>query len=105
VFDFGAVGDGVHNDTDAIQATLDACRKFGGCTVWLPDNGTFLCYPISISSDNTELKIDGEVCFLPKHHCCLGSYAKPSKKRLCFLLSKMPKIIGTKMPMATDLGW
>eukprot|EP01102_Stenamoeba_stenopodia_P014223 TRINITY_DN4697_c0_g2_i1.p1 TRINITY_DN4697_c0_g2~~TRINITY_DN4697_c0_g2_i1.p1 ORF type:complete len:496 (+),score=72.39 TRINITY_DN4697_c0_g2_i1:44-1489(+) len=61
VFDFGAVGDGVHNDTDAIQGALDACTKFDGCTVWLPFNGTYLCYPISISSDNTDLKIDGEV--------------------------------------------
>ena len=38
---FGAVGDGEHLDTDAIQSAIDACTKAGGGTVVLPA-GTFL---------------------------------------------------------------
>jgi len=66
VYSFGAIGNGVANDTDAIQSALDACLKpLGGCTVWLPDNGTFLSYPIAIRASNTELVIDGELLLPP----------------------------------------
>ena len=41
VSDFGAYGDGVHNDTHAIQAALNAARAAGGGTVVMPA-GTFL---------------------------------------------------------------
>src|SRR5262249_52433451 len=36
VRDYGAVGDGVTNDTTSIQAALDACRTAGGGTVYMP---------------------------------------------------------------------
>ena len=43
VYDFGARGDGHHNDTDAVQRTIDAAAKSGpGTTIWLPANGTFM---------------------------------------------------------------
>ena len=29
--DFGAVGDGVHNDTDAVRAAVGHCASVGGC--------------------------------------------------------------------------
>ena len=41
VTSFGAYGDGVHNDTNAIQAALDAANAAGGGTVVMPA-GTFL---------------------------------------------------------------
>jgi parallel beta-helix repeat protein len=40
VKDFGAVGDGVANDTAAIQAAIDAMVAIGGGTVYFP-NGTY----------------------------------------------------------------
>ena len=36
VLSFGAVGDGIHNDTAAIQAAIDACCANGGGRVLLP---------------------------------------------------------------------
>ena len=36
VLTFGAVGDGIHNDTAAIQAAIDACCAAGGGRVLLP---------------------------------------------------------------------
>ena len=43
VYAYGARGDGRHNDTGAIQRTIDAAAKSGpGTTVWLPANGTFM---------------------------------------------------------------
>ena len=44
VKDYGAVGDDIANDTDAIRAALDACRDAGGGTVYLPA-GTYRVAP------------------------------------------------------------
>ena len=46
VREFGAVGDGVINDTAAIQAALDAARTAGGGAVSLP-SGTYLVSPVN----------------------------------------------------------
>jgi polygalacturonase len=34
--DFGAVGDGVHDDTANIQSAIAAAQTAGGGVVWLP---------------------------------------------------------------------
>jgi hypothetical protein len=47
VVDYGAVGDGTTDDTEAIQAAIDAATGATGGTVWLP-NGTYL---VSRSAD------------------------------------------------------
>eukprot|EP01102_Stenamoeba_stenopodia_P006455 TRINITY_DN1769_c0_g1_i1.p1 TRINITY_DN1769_c0_g1~~TRINITY_DN1769_c0_g1_i1.p1 ORF type:complete len:440 (-),score=70.60 TRINITY_DN1769_c0_g1_i1:94-1413(-) len=64
VFQFGAVGDGVTDDTNAIQSALNACNATG-CVVWLPPTGRFYSYPVSIMKDNTILQIDGEIILPP----------------------------------------
>ena len=43
VLDFGAVGDGVHNDTQGVQAAMDAAAAAGGTTeVFLPGGHVYL---------------------------------------------------------------
>lgn len=46
---YGAVGDGVANDTLAIQNAIDAARAAGGGTVWIP-TGTFLTNKLTLYS-------------------------------------------------------
>ena len=49
---FGAVGDGVALDTEAIQKAVDACAEAGGGTVYL-QGGTFLSGTIRLKSNVT----------------------------------------------------
>ena len=60
VKDFGAVGDGVTLDTEAIQAAIDRSAEKGGGVVRVPE-GTYLCGSIWLRS-NVELRLeDGAV--------------------------------------------
>ena len=49
---FGAKGDGVTKDTQALQSAIDACAAKGGGTVLL-DHGTFLSGPLVLKSHIT----------------------------------------------------
>jgi len=50
VADFGAVGDGSHNDTAAIQAAVDACHKGGGGRVLLESGHIYRCGTLILHS-------------------------------------------------------
>ena len=54
VLDFGAVGDGVTNDTAAIQAAIDAVAASGGGMVFLPKTSAFYLV--------TSIVLKGNVC-------------------------------------------
>ncbi|HOK82594.1 MAG TPA: glycosyl hydrolase family 28-related protein [Clostridia bacterium] len=70
VKDYGAVGDGVHDDTAAIQRALDDCRGTGG-TIIIPDG----VYPVSscliiysnqtlLLGENTTIKRNSDVKYM-----------------------------------------
>lgn len=50
--DYGAIGDGVALETEAIQKTIDACHAAGGGTVWVPA-GDFVSGTIQLKSNIT----------------------------------------------------
>jgi len=54
VADYGAVGDGVANDTAALQAVLDAVNAAGGGTAWLPTGDYRIHDPVNVWA-NTRL--------------------------------------------------
>jgi len=56
VKDFGALGDGVHLDTDAINSAIAAAAKAGGGTVFFPA-GNYLSFSIRLKS-NISLYLD-----------------------------------------------
>ena len=65
VFDYGARGDGTHNDTAAIQATINAAAASGGGVAHLPENGTYLTggglNALGHQYDGVTLRVDGRV--------------------------------------------
>ena len=65
VYDFGGRGDGKHNDTAAIQATMDAAAAAGAGVAHLPANGTYLTggglNVLGHVYDGVTLRVDGAV--------------------------------------------
>ena len=60
VRDFGAMGDGVHIDSPAINAALEKAMASGGGTVLIPE-GTYLCYSVHLQSGVTLHLEDGAI--------------------------------------------
>ncbi|GEM_PF-143298 len=60
--DFGAVGDGEHLDSPAIQRAIDACTQAGGGTVLVPA-GTYLSATIMLK-DNVRLFLEKDALLL-----------------------------------------
>ena len=61
VYDFGAKGDGIHNDNIAIQKAIDACKGTGGIVLFT--EGTFLTGQLLLGSDMT-INIDSTATIL-----------------------------------------
>lgn len=57
ILDYGARGDGQHNDASAIQATIDACAAAGGGRVLVPAGRRFLTGTIALRS-HVELHLE-----------------------------------------------
>jgi hypothetical protein len=78
VLTYGAIGDGVADDTAHIQAAIDACSAAGGGTVLLPAGKTFVSNPLSVSS-NINIQIDANL------DCQLRTqYSDPKKSLITY---------------------
>lgn len=63
VLDFGAKGDGSHDDAAAIQTAIDKCSASGGGTVLFPSGHTFMAGPLHLRS-NTDLHLQPNATLL-----------------------------------------
>ena len=64
VKDFGAVGDGVTNDTAAIQSAIDYAGTQGGSTVYVPAGDYLIFSELLLAESNVSLAGDGHDCNL-----------------------------------------
>ncbi len=61
VYDYGAKGDGITNDQEAIQKAIDACKETGGTVLF--SDGIFLTGQLLLGSDMT-LEVDSSAILL-----------------------------------------
>ena len=77
VQEYGAKGDGTTNDTEAIDAAIDAAAKNGGGTVFFPA-GDYLSYTIHLQS-NITLHLDSGAVLLADTEVDGAGYDLPSE--------------------------
>ena len=58
VMEYGAIGDGIADDTKAIQKAIDGLREYE--TLLIP-NGTFICSGLTINTDNVKIVMNGRL--------------------------------------------
>ena len=63
---YGAVGDGQHDDTAALRAALAACSKPGASPCRVRLEKSYASGPLQVGSSATELYITGTLAMLPR---------------------------------------
>ncbi len=53
IVNFGGIGDGLKDESIALQKTIDSCHQNGGGTVLIPAGLTFLTGPFYLKSNVT----------------------------------------------------
>ena len=92
VKDFGAVGDGVTDDTAAIQAAIDYAESIGGCGIYFPD-GNYLAGSLVIDSTYINLFGSSEGTTITVKNSELGIWIK---QHWCNITDLTIKSQGTK---------
>ncbi len=86
VLDFGAKGDGLTNDTRAIQSAIDACRRAGGKVVF-PGGRIYRSGRLTLCSD---LELHFEMAAVLKGSDCLSDYAAADAENASPVLQGTP---------------
>jgi len=90
VVDFGAVGDGVTENADALQSAVDHCSSKGGGTVYVP-NGTFVTGTVVLKT-NVFLYLEAGAVL--KGSGNLGEYLDESEGRVGIINAEFAQNLG-----------
>jgi polygalacturonase len=63
ITNYGAVGDGLKDNSIAIQNAIDDCSKSGGGTVYFPGNNVFMSGPFDLKT-NVNIMVEAGSCIL-----------------------------------------
>ena len=100
VKDYGAVGDGVADDTAAIQATINAANTAGGGTVYFPSGDYKTDSQITLESD-IELRGDMNARLMPSSLVPAQAYHADSKNNIR-IIGLLFEGVGTQYTFGTQ---